>query len=189
MRRLNHAGDASGGAITPRWATGRERVGRRRRSGSSAPSSSTRSSCALWNALAEPVFTPQWWFYWCDAWIFVGSIVATYAMARGWNEFWLAWIAVDLVGVPLRLRDRLRPTAVMYTFYGVFVIYGFIQWVRSPAPSARGAWPIPLSRRSPERLVLASTGRSHQIVVAFSPAGAGPAEEAAPPGRPPMLFQ
>ena len=27
--------------------------------------------------------------------------IATYAMARGWNEFWLAWIGVDLVGVPL----------------------------------------------------------------------------------------
>ena len=45
------------------------------------------------------------WYFWCDAWIFVGSIVATYAMARGWNEFWLAWIAVDLVGVPLLLKD------------------------------------------------------------------------------------
>ena len=33
------------------------------------------------------------WYYWCDAWIFVGSMVATFAMARGWNDFWLAWIA------------------------------------------------------------------------------------------------
>ena len=41
------------------------------------------------------------WYYWCDAWIFIGSMIATYAMARGWNDFWLAWIAVDLVGVPL----------------------------------------------------------------------------------------
>ena len=49
------------------------------------------------------------WYYWCDAWIFVGSMVATYAMARGWNDFWLAWIAVDLVGVPLLWHSRLLP--------------------------------------------------------------------------------
>ena len=49
------------------------------------------------------------WYYWCDAWIFVGSMVATYAMARGWNDFWLAWIAVDLVGVPLLWHSQLLP--------------------------------------------------------------------------------
>ncbi len=85
---------------------------------------------ALWAASPNPFYTPQWWFYWCDAWIFVGSIVATYAMARGWNEFWLAWIGVDLVGVPLGFATGYVPTAVMYTFYGMFVIYGFTQWVK-----------------------------------------------------------
>ena len=85
---------------------------------------------ALWEASPNPFYTPQWWFYWCDAWIFVGSIVATYAMARGWNEFWLAWIGVDLVGVPLGFATGYVPTAVMYTFYGLFVIYGFTQWVK-----------------------------------------------------------
>ena len=41
------------------------------------------------------------WYYWCDAWIFVGSMLATYAMARAWTDFWLMWIGVDVVGVPL----------------------------------------------------------------------------------------
>ena len=45
-------------------------------------------------------FPAEWWFYLADAWIFVGSMLATYAMARGWVDFWLFWIAVDLVGVP-----------------------------------------------------------------------------------------
>ena len=36
-----------------------------------------------------------------DAWILTGSILATYGMARGWVEFWLVWVAVDVVGVPL----------------------------------------------------------------------------------------
>ena len=38
-------------------------------------------------------FPVERWYFWCDAWIFVGSIVATFAMARGWTDFWLAWIA------------------------------------------------------------------------------------------------
>jgi nicotinamide riboside transporter PnuC len=46
-------------------------------------------------------------------------------MARGWNEFWLAWIGVDLVGVPLGFATGYVPTAVMYIFYGLFVLYGF----------------------------------------------------------------
>ncbi len=60
-----------------------------------------------------------------------GRSLATYAMARGWNEFWLCWIGVDLVGVPLLLRSNYIPTAVLYAFYAVFVIYGFVVWLRA----------------------------------------------------------
>jgi nicotinamide mononucleotide transporter len=52
-------------------------------------------------------------------------------MARGWNEFWLAWIAVDVVGVPLLIHSGYIPTAVLYAFYAVFVIYGFVVWLRA----------------------------------------------------------
>jgi nicotinamide mononucleotide transporter len=52
-------------------------------------------------------------------------------MARGWNEFWLAWIAVDLVGVPFAFATDYVPTGVLYTFYGLFVLYGFTQWVKA----------------------------------------------------------
>jgi nicotinamide mononucleotide transporter len=71
------------------------------------------------------------WYYWCDAWIFVGSMLATYAMARGWNEFWLAWIAVDLVGVPLLWHSGYYPTAILFIVYGVLVVYGFFVWLRA----------------------------------------------------------
>jgi len=116
-------------AITPRWATANERVvvvvgwllG---------TVVVHQAFVALWNLSPNPFFTPQWWYYWCDAWIFVGSFIATYAMARGWNEFWLAWIGVDLVGVPLGFATGYVPTAVMYIFYGLFVLYGFTQWVK-----------------------------------------------------------
>ncbi|MDO8107759.1 nicotinamide riboside transporter PnuC [Isoptericola sp. b441] len=123
--RRGSGGDASAPAITPRWATMRERVG----------------LVVVWLVGVAAV---QWvfftigagwpaprWYYWCDAWIFMGSMLATYAMARGWNEFWLAWIAVDLVGVPLLWNAQRVPTAVLYAFYSGFVIYGFLVWVRA----------------------------------------------------------
>ena len=111
-------------AITPRWATARERVG----------------YLVVWFGavlLLQWVFSvigagypaPRW-YYWCDAWIFVGSMVATYAMARGWTDFWLAWIAVDAVGVPLLWHSHLYPSAILFVAYGVLVVWGFVVWLR-----------------------------------------------------------
>jgi len=124
VRQLSDRG-AAAPAIVPRWATSRERL----------------TMVAGWLVgvvLVQQVFAvigASWpaprWYFWCDAWIFVGSIVATYAMARGWNEFWLAWIAVDLVGVPLLVQSGYIPTAVLYAVYAVFVVYGFVAWVRA----------------------------------------------------------
>ena len=132
-------------AITPRWATTRERialvVG-----WLLATVVAHQVFVWLWNLSPNPYWTPQWWYYWCDAWIFVGSFIATFAMARGWNEFWLAWIGVDLVGVPLGFATNYVPTAVMYSFYGLFVIYGFTQWVkasRQEAPTAQDREAVP----------------------------------------------
>ena len=130
----------AGPAVRPRWMTGAERglvvVGW---------GLGTVLVHAVFQAILDanpnPFWTPAWWFAWCDAWIFVGSIVATYAMARGWNEFWLAWIGVDLVGVPLGFATGYVPTAVMYVFYGMFVLYGFSQWVAVTRASATPAAP------------------------------------------------
>jgi len=112
-------------AITPRWATATERL----------------QYLAVWVggvAVIQWVFAKigaGWpaprWYYWCDAWIFVGSMVATYAMARGWNDFWLAWIAVDLVGVPLLIHSHFYPTAFLFVVYGGLVIYGFFVWLKA----------------------------------------------------------
>jgi nicotinamide mononucleotide transporter len=57
-------------------------------------------------------------------------MLATYALARGWVEFWLCWIAVDLVGVPELLHFRYYPSAILYGVYAVFVIWGFVVWLR-----------------------------------------------------------
>ena len=112
-------------AITPRWATVRERT----------------AYVGVW---AAGLVVGQWvfatigagwpaprWYFWCDAWIFVGSMLATYAMARGWNDFWLMWIAVDLVGVPLLWHSKFYPSAVLYAVYGALVLYGFTVWLKA----------------------------------------------------------
>lgn len=75
---------------------------------------------------------------WADAWIFTGSVIATYAMARGWVEFWLVWIGVDAVGVPLLLRAGYYPSATLYLIYGGFVIWGFLVWLKVSRAQAAG---------------------------------------------------
>lgn len=70
------------------------------------------------------------WGPWSDAWIFVGSLLATFGMAKGWTEFWLIWIAVDIVGVPLLLKAGYYPSAALYIFYAGFVLWGFVVWLK-----------------------------------------------------------
>lgn len=133
-------------AITPRWATRTERL-------------------VYLVAAAGLVVLVQWifrvvglgweapsWYYWTDAWIFVGSILATYAMARGWVDFWLVWIAVDLVGVPLLWHSGYYPSAIMYAVYGGLVLWGFVVWRtaardETPESAVTGAGPVPADVR------------------------------------------
>ncbi len=70
------------------------------------------------------------WGPMADAWIFTGSALATYGLARGYVEFWLVWVAVDAVGVPLLVKAGYYPSAVLYLIYGAFVIWGFISWIK-----------------------------------------------------------
>lgn len=118
LRARNAGGAADGGAITPRWATGRERL-------------ELLVLAALGIAVLYPALSALGsWGPLEDAWILTGSILATYGMARGWVEFWLIWIAVDLVGVPLLFAAGYWPSATMYAVYGVFCAWGFVTWAR-----------------------------------------------------------
>jgi nicotinamide mononucleotide transporter len=128
--RWNEVRKARGGgsdrpAITPRWATTAERVGY-------LVVAAAAILVAQWvfNLIGAGWPAPRWYF-WCDAWIFVGSMLATYAMARGWNDFWLAWIAVDLVGVPLLWHSQYYPTAILFVVYGGLVVWGFVVWLKA----------------------------------------------------------
>lgn len=135
--RWYSARDSGGAAVTPRWATWPERAG-----------------LAVVAAVAVAVLT--WLFgllgsfppVWADAWIFTGSMLATYAMARGWVDFWLIWVGVDAVGVPLLLRAHLYPSAVLYIVYGAFVIWGFVVWLRVSRAEAASPDVVPLTEEA-----------------------------------------
>ncbi|MBO0611081.1 nicotinamide riboside transporter PnuC [Myceligenerans salitolerans] len=108
-----------GAAVHPRWASWPARLGL-----VAALAGGTLLLTPLFRALGS--FEPVW----ADAWIFMGSLLATYGMAKGWVEFWLIWVAVDIVGVPLLLSAGYWATAAMYVFYGGFTLVGFFVWWR-----------------------------------------------------------
>lgn len=134
VKQARAAGDEH--AITPRWASLAERAG-------------LALVMVFGIVVVQQVFAtlgagwpaPRWYF-WADAWIFMGSLLATYAMARGWNEFWLIWIGVDLVGVPLLWHSGYLPTAVLYAVYALFVLYGFVVWLRATRTERPGGEPV-----------------------------------------------
>lgn len=68
------------------------------------------------------------WSPWLDAYIFVGTLVAMVAQARGWVEFWFAWIAVDLVSVPFSFSHGFVFSALTFSVYFVLVLLGLASW-------------------------------------------------------------
>jgi nicotinamide mononucleotide transporter len=129
QNRRSGAGGAP--AVSPRWATAAERT-------LFVPAALVLVGvCFVIFRAVGAGFPVPWWYYLADSWIFVGSMLATYAMARGWVDFWLCWIAVDLVGVPELLHFHYYPSAIMYAIYAAFVIWGFVVWLqisRNEAP-------------------------------------------------------
>jgi nicotinamide mononucleotide transporter len=106
-------------AVEPRWAGWRVRVAL-----VAVMVGGTLVLTPVFRALGS--FEPVW----ADAWIFVGSLLATWGMAKGWTEFWLIWVAVDCVGVPLLVSAGYYASALLYLFYGAFTLLGFATWVR-----------------------------------------------------------
>lgn len=71
------------------------------------------------------------WAPWPDAWIFVGTLVAFWAQGRRLVEFWLIWLAVDAVGVPLQIASGLWFSAGIYVIFAALVLHGWWSWNRS----------------------------------------------------------
>jgi nicotinamide mononucleotide transporter len=114
-----HRNAEAGPAVIPRWATAGERLRL-----AVLAAAGIGVSYVVLDALDS-------WGPLADSWILVGSLLATYSMARGYVEFWLVWIAVDAVGVPLLIRAGFYPSALLYGAYGVFCVVGFMAWRRA----------------------------------------------------------
>ena len=82
-------------------------------------------SMQIFKALGE---TGNWLLV--DTWIFTGTALATFGMSRGYIEFWLVWVAVDLVGVPFAFANGYYPTGTLYAFYLPLVTWGFLSWLK-----------------------------------------------------------
>ena len=126
-------GGAGDGHISPRFASWRERaalVG--------AAAIGTVAVALLFTAFPELSWDP-----WPDAYIFVGTVVAMYAQAKGMVEFWFAWLLVDVVGVPLNFANGYAFSGFVYVIYGALVLWGMRDWWlrsrKSPRPVLEGA--------------------------------------------------
>jgi len=107
-------------AVEPRWTTTKEKL-------------IIITATIIFFIISMQIFknlgeTGQWLFV--DTWIFTGTALATFGMSRGYVEFWLVWVAVDLVGVPFAFSNGYYPTGTLYAIYMPFVIWGFFNWLK-----------------------------------------------------------
>nr|WP_320118452.1 nicotinamide riboside transporter PnuC [uncultured Marinifilum sp.] len=65
--------------------------------------------------------------YW-DAFTTALSIVATWMLARKILEQWLVWVIVNAVSLGLYIYKGLYPTSILFFFYTVLAIIGYLQW-------------------------------------------------------------
>ncbi|MEU4170458.1 nicotinamide mononucleotide transporter family protein [Streptomyces sp. NPDC026665] len=111
-------GEGKDGRVSVRFATWRERACM-----AGAAVIGTLAVSGLFHAYPSLSWDP-----WPDAYIFVGTIVAMYAQARGMVEFWFAWLLVDLVGVPLNFANGYAFSGFVYVLYGALVLWGMRDW-------------------------------------------------------------
>ncbi|WP_424190502.1 nicotinamide mononucleotide transporter family protein [Actinokineospora sp. G85] len=71
------------------------------------------------------------WAPWPDSAIFIGTVLAFAMQAYGLVEFWIVWLLVDAIGVPLQLSGGLVFSALVYTVFAGLVVHGWISWFRS----------------------------------------------------------
>jgi nicotinamide mononucleotide transporter len=79
------------------------------------------------------------WSPTANAYIFVGSAVATFAQSRALVDFWIIWVLVDLVGVPLAVKSGLYVSGAAYGIFFVMVLAGFRNWVNQYRRQRRNA--------------------------------------------------
>lgn len=71
------------------------------------------------------------WAPWPDAAIFIGTMLAFMLQGLGLVEFWLVWLTVDAIGIPLQIKSGLWFSSVIYLAFAVLVVRGWIDWNRA----------------------------------------------------------
>jgi nicotinamide mononucleotide transporter len=79
------------------------------------------------------------WSPLANAYIFVGSAVATFAQSRALVDFWVIWVLVDLVGVPLAIKSGLYVSGAAYAVFFVMVLAGLRNWMKEYRRQRRSA--------------------------------------------------
>jgi len=65
-----------------------------------------------------------------DSFVTTLSIVAMLMLARKYAEQWLLLIVVNIVSVFLYYHQNLYPTSIMYLFYSIVSIFGYVRWLK-----------------------------------------------------------
>ncbi|GAA0324472.1 nicotinamide mononucleotide transporter family protein [Actinoallomurus spadix] len=81
------------------------------------------------------------WSPLANAYIFVGSAVATFAQSRALVDFWVIWVLVDLVGVPLAVKSGLYVSGAAYGIFFVLVMAGLRDWLKQYRRQRRNTEP------------------------------------------------
>ena len=56
------------------------------------------------------------------------SVITTYLVARKYLQNWLYWIVIDTVSVPLYIDRGLNLTALLFVFYIIIAVLGYVSW-------------------------------------------------------------
>ncbi len=64
------------------------------------------------------------------------SLVGQWMLNEKLLENWIIWLVVDIIYVPLYFADCLPVTAVLYAFFCVLCVRGYLEWKRSLAASS-----------------------------------------------------
>ncbi|POM24047.1 Nicotinamide mononucleotide transporter [Actinomadura rubteroloni] len=115
-------GRRGGGDLAVRKATARERI--------VLLAALAAGTVAVAQIFAHLTWLHVTWSPWANAYIFVGSAAATFAQSRALVDFWIIWVLVDLVGVPLALKSGLYVSGLVYGIFFVMVLAGFRNWLR-----------------------------------------------------------
>lgn len=66
-----------------------------------------------------------------DAFTSALSVVGMWMLTKKYYQQWICWIVVEPIMTLMSLRAGLYPTAVMYLFYSVISVMGYLRWKKN----------------------------------------------------------